>query len=129
LSLSPSAGYTVSTSLGVTNDTLIGSLTANIPLWNPDLDMSFQASQTSNKASDNSQNSTNLNGSWRLSLNLNRFIKKWFRYDGQQTLALTVNYSRIDDHVNPSNTGDETSVFLSINLLSLSRPLDLSWGF
>lgn len=129
LSLSPSASYTESTSSGVTNDTRLGSLTANIPLWNPHLDMSFQVSHTTNKASDGSQDSTNLNGSWRLSLNLNQFIKKWFQFDGQQALALTVNYSRIEDHVTLSNTGDETSVFLSINLLSLSRPLDWSWGF
>ncbi len=124
LSLSPAFNFTESKASDVLKTTRIASLTASIPLWSPYADTSFQVSYTSSSASDGSQDSTDLNGSWRLSVNIHEFLKKWIDY-GTEMLALSASYSKIDDKVSPSNSGEDISVFLSINLFA---PLELSGG-
>ena len=125
LSLGPSLGFTESKSSDVLKRTRIASLTAGIPILSPYMNTSLQVSYTLSDASDGSQDSTDLNGSWRLSLNLHEFIKKWIDY-GTEVLALSASYSKIDDNVNPANSGEDISVFLSINLFA---PISFLWGF
>ncbi len=115
LSLSPSASFTESESLKVVTRTRIASFTAGIPLIDKYANTNFQVSYTLNDASDGSRDSTNLNGSWRLSMDLHEFIKKWIDY-GSETLALTASYSHIDDKVSTSRAEEDLSVFLSLNL-------------
>ncbi len=124
LSLSPSASLTESKSSGVLNKTRIAALTANIPIRDGYAYTNFQVSYTINDASDGSRDSTNLNGSLRLSMNIHGFVKKWVDY-GSETLALTAGYSRINDNVNPSGSGEDVSVFLSLNLFA---PIDWTRG-
>lgn len=115
LSLSPSVSFTESESLKVVTRTRIASFTAGIPLIDKYANTNFQVSYTLNDASDGSQDSTNLNGSWRLSMDLHEFIKKWINY-GSETLALTASYSYIDDKISSSRSEKDLSVFLSLNL-------------
>ncbi|HSH70340.1 MAG TPA: hypothetical protein VK997_10510 [Deferrisomatales bacterium] len=125
LNLSPSASYTENTTAGVTLDTRVLSLTANLPLWNPHVDASCQFSHVTNGASDDSQDSTQVNGSWRIGWNIHEFLGRWFDY-GQETLALTGSYSRIDDHANPDVSDTDVTVFVSFNIYA---PVSLSHGF
>lgn len=115
LVLSPSASLIESESPKLVNKSSIVSLTANVPLIDRYANTSFQVSYTINDTSDGSQDSTNLNGSWRLSMDIHKFVKKWIAY-GNEILALTASYSRIDDNVNLSRSGEDISVFLSLNL-------------
>ncbi len=124
-SLSPSASYTESKSSGITKRTRLITLTAGIPMFSSYVNTSFQVSYSLNDASDGSQDSSTLNGSWRLSLNIHEFVKKWIDY-GSETLALSANYSKVDDNVNPSNSGEDFSIFLTINF---HAPLNFNFGF
>lgn len=125
VNLSPAVSYTESRTAGVTQDTRILSLTASVPLWNPHVDASCQFSHVTNGASDDSQDATQINGSWRVGWNIHELLGHWFDY-GQETLALTGSYSRIDDAVNRDASGTAVTVFLSFNIYA---PLSLSYGF
>ena len=118
INLSPSASLTESRSSGVLKRTRLASITAGMPVYKPYADTNLQLSYSLDDASDGSQDSTNLNGTWRLSANIHKLIKKWVDYDGQVMLALTANYNRIDDDVTPSNSKEDMSIFLSISIFT-----------
>ncbi len=129
LSLSPSFSYSESESYGITKDTSIFSYTTNISLWKSLADLSFQGAYTTNGASDDSVDSTNLNGAWRFSLNIEQIIKKWIKYGGQQSLSLSINYNELEDNLNDANSYKSVSIYLSINFLSFSKPIEWGWDF
>lgn len=126
-SLSPALSYTTaSSSNSVSTDSEVASLTASFPLWKDYLTSDLQASANHQETTDNSTDSFIYNGSFRLAANFNQLTKKMFNYDASQTLALTVNYNRIEDKINSNNDQEDWSVFLNFNLLSFSRPIDWS---
>jgi len=129
-SLSPALNYTTSSvSNGVSTDSEVASLTASFPLWKDYLTSNLQGSASHQEASDNSSDSTTYNGSFRLAVNFDQLTKKIFDYDGRQSLALTVNYNRVEDSINPDNDTEDWSIFLNFNLLSFSKPIDWSVDF
>lgn len=129
-SLSPALNYTTSnTASGVSTDSEVASLTASFPLWKDYLTSNLQGSASHQETSDNSSDSITYNGSFRLAVNFDQLTKQLFDYDGRQSLALTVNYNRVEDSINPDNDTEDWSVFLNFNLLSFSKPIDWSVDF
>jgi hypothetical protein len=124
-SLSPSASHSKSESSGVIAETSVASLTANIPLLESYMDTDFQVSYTLNDSSDGSVDSNTLNGSLRLSLNIHEFVKRWLDFGNQETLALSFNYTRLEDDVT-SAIDDDLTIFLSFNAYA---PVGWSRGF
>jgi len=118
LNLNLSLSLNESTSASVLKTTRIAALTASgSPGFADFLNTSLQISYTENDASDGSQDSTNLNGTLRLSADISRYSRKWLRFDSG-SLALSANLSDVTDRVNPGNDIDSRSVFLTINLFS-----------
>ncbi len=123
-SISPSLSYTGSRSGGVTNRTRLATLSGSLPFIGNTLDASFQVSYTLNDASDGSVDQKTVDGSFRLALNLQEVVKGLSDY-GTAALALSCNYRKVDDDLNPANSGEDITVLLTINV---SAPFDLSFG-
>ena len=105
---------TESDTSGVVARTWLYSITSTLPILSPYGSTSFQVSYTVDTTDDNSQDSTNLNGSFRISINLHEFIKQWINY-GQEVLAFSFNYSKIEDNLDPTNSVTDYSGFLTMN--------------
>ncbi len=85
----------------------------------------FQVSLATNVASDDSQDTVNVNGSWRISLNLHQWLKPWIDY-GQETLAFSFNYSNEQDRNNNTNDREDYTGFVSLNI---NAPIQGRRGF
>jgi len=129
-SLAPAINYVTTTSSnGLTTYSEVASLTTSAPLWQDYITSNMQGSVSHQDTSDSSSDSITYNGSLRLALNLSTLTEQYFKYAGSQTLALTFNYNRVDDKINPGNDQEDWSIFLNFNLLSFSKPIDWSIGF
>lgn len=114
ISTSANGSLTESEAAGVTNRDWLFAATVGVPLYRPYANLNFQASYGVNTASDNSQDSRTLNGTMRVAVNIHEFIKKWIDTGGE-SMAVSFNYSTVDDNVNPSASTENYSGFVTLS--------------
>lgn len=125
VSASADGSLTESEAAGVTNRDWLFAATIGMPLYRPYANLNMQASYAINTASDGSQDSRTLNGTMRIAVNIHEFIKKWVNTGGE-SLAVSFNYSDLDDDVDPSASSENYSGFLT---LSFYQPIRGKYAF
>ncbi|WP_025321122.1 hypothetical protein [Deferrisoma camini] len=116
LSITPSLSYNESDSDGPVYRTRLATLSLTLPLWPEVVDLSGQGSYQRADTSDGSVNTATLNGSVRLSWNVQALLKRVGLGWANVQLAVSADYNRHDDHNDPSRDRRESVVFLTFNL-------------
>lgn len=114
VSANAGASLTESETAGVKNRDWLFAATIGMPLYRPYANFNMQASYAMNTASDGSEDSSTLNGTMRIAVNIHELIKKWVNTGGE-SLAVSFNYSTFDDDVDPSASSENYSGFLTLS--------------
>ncbi|NOY44493.1 MAG: hypothetical protein GXP50_03440 [Deltaproteobacteria bacterium] len=116
LSVTPSLSYNESDSGGQVHRTRLATLSLALPLWPEIVDLSGQGSYQKADTSDGSVDTATLNGSVRLSWNVQALLSRVGLGWANVQLAVSADYNRFRDRRDPSRDREEVLVFLTFNL-------------